>query len=148
MTLPRSRFCRLLIVAGVLVWPLFCFSALAGNKPGDVLTMEQAVAVALEHNHEIKAVQSALAAGRADIGIARSNLLPRISFEERFLRTNNPGWAFMSRLNQSRIEAQDFNPALLNSPDAINDFQSSISLSSLFSWEAWDSRCPARSAGP
>lgn len=128
MTLPRSRFCRLLIVAGVLVWPLFCFSALAGNKPGDVLTMEQAVAVALEHNHEIKAVQSALAAGRADIGIARSNLLPRISFEERFLRTNNPGWAFMSRLNQSRIEAQDFNPALLNSPDAINDFQSSISV--------------------
>ncbi|HOE80330.1 MAG TPA: TolC family protein, partial [Smithellaceae bacterium] len=79
MTLPRSRFSRLLIVAGALAWPLFCFSALAGNKPGDALTMAQAVAVALEHNHEIKAVQSALAAGRADIGIARSYLLPRIS---------------------------------------------------------------------
>ena len=128
MTLPALRLSRLLIAAGTVLLALSFFSAKAADKPASVLTMTQAVAVALENNHEIRAGRSALAAGRADVGIARSYLLPRISFEERYLRTNNPGWAFMSRLNQSRIEQNDFNPPLLNSPEAINDFQSSISI--------------------
>lgn len=34
----------------------------------------------------------------------------------------------MSRLNQERIEQHDFNPDLLNHPEAINDFQSSLTL--------------------
>jgi len=34
----------------------------------------------------------------------------------------------MSRLNQQRINAQDFDPERLNHPDPINDFQSSLTL--------------------
>ena len=92
------------------------------------MTVIEAVQTALVENHEIRALQSATQAQEKDIGIARSYLLPRISFEERYLRTTNPGYAFMSRLNQERIGEQDFNPDLLNHPEAINDFQSSLTL--------------------
>ena len=92
------------------------------------LTVIEAVHSALENNHEIKAARSSTMAQQQDIGVARSYLLPRLSFEERYLRTTNPGWAFMSKLNQERIEQQDFNPDLLNHPDAINDYQSSLTV--------------------
>lgn len=95
--------------------------------PGQ-LTIVEAVQKALTDNHEIKAMHSLSSASKEDIGIARSYLLPKISIEGRYLRTNNPGYAFMSRLNQERITAQDFDPETLNHPDAINDYQSSISI--------------------
>lgn len=92
------------------------------------VTIFEAVQKALSDNHEIKAMLSSSHAYKQDIGIARSYLLPKISIEERYSRTNNPGYAFMSRLNQERITSQDFNPDTLNHPDAINDYQSSINV--------------------
>ncbi|MEN6622379.1 MAG: TolC family protein [Smithella sp.] len=92
------------------------------------VTIVEAIQLALSNNHEIKAMQSSSSAYKQDIGIARSFLLPKISIEGRYLRTNNPGYAFMSRLNQERITSQDFDPETLNHPDAINDYQSSISI--------------------
>lgn len=92
------------------------------------MTVIEAVRAALVDNHEVRALQSATQAQEKDVGIARSYLLPKIFLEERYLRTTNPGYAFMSKLNQARIEPQDFNPDSLNHPDAINDFQSSVTL--------------------
>jgi outer membrane protein TolC len=92
------------------------------------MTLIEAVRTALVENHEIKSLQSATRAQESDVGIARSYLLPKISVEERFLRTTNPGYAFMSKLNQERIEMEDFNPDQLNHPDAINDYQSSLTV--------------------
>ncbi len=130
MILPACRFRRfLLMIAGAVFFVLYGFPVHAAEQKTDMrLTLVEAVAKALENNHEIKAAKSSSAAGKQDIGIARSYLLPKISIEERYLRTNNPGYAFMSRLNQARIETPDFNPDTLNSPDAINDFQSSITV--------------------
>lgn len=92
------------------------------------LTFAAAVKMALQNNHEIRAMKSATLATKESIGIARSFLLPKVTFEERFLRTVNPGYAFMAKLNQQRIEQQDFIPDRLNNPDAINDFQTSLFL--------------------
>ena len=91
------------------------------------LTLAEAVQAALENNHELKAQKNALAAKQENIGLARSYLLPKISFEERYLRTDNPSYAFMTKLNQQRIDATDFVPATLNHPEATSDFQSAIS---------------------
>ena len=91
------------------------------------LTLAEAVKTALENNHELKALKNSHAAKQADIGIARSYLLPKISLEERYLRTVNPTYAFMTKLNQQRIELTDFAPDSLNHPDAVNDFQTSVS---------------------
>jgi outer membrane protein len=92
------------------------------------MTLIEAVRTALVENHEIKSLQSATKAQEMDVGIARSYLLPKISIEERYLRTTNPGYAFMSKLNQERIELEDFNPDRLNHPAAINDYQSSLTI--------------------
>jgi outer membrane protein len=97
-------------------------------RPEPRLTIVEAVRKALEDNHDLRAMKSSSAAQRQEIGIARSYLLPKISIEERYLRTNNPGYSFMSKLNQERIEMQDFNPDTLNHPEAINDYQSSVTI--------------------
>ncbi len=91
------------------------------------LTLPEAVILALENNHELMALKNSHAAKQADIGIARSFLLPKISLEERYLRTVNPAYAFMTKLNQQRIELTDFAPDSLNHPDAVNDFQTAVS---------------------
>ena len=122
------------ITASGLVIGLFLFLSSIpcawgqGQSEERRITIIEAVRAALADNHEIKSLQNATQAQEKDIGIARSYLLPRISIEERYLRTTNPGYAFMSRLNQERIEVQDFNPDSLNHPEAINDYQSSLTV--------------------
>lgn len=92
------------------------------------LSLREAVEAALANNHEVRALGSALAAHAEEIGIARSMLLPRVTFEERFLRTTNPTYAFMAKLNQERFAPDDFAIERLNNPQAVSDFQTSISL--------------------
>lgn len=91
------------------------------------VSLTEAVRLALDGSHEVMAFKYSLDAGSQDIGIARSALLPKISFEERFMRTNSPPYSFMTKLGQERIVQQDFNPDALNRPNAVNDFQSSVS---------------------
>ncbi|MFH1639810.1 MAG: TolC family protein, partial [Chloroflexota bacterium] len=113
----------------VLLLLLFFLTATVGNAADTEkrLTLAEAVQAAMENNHELKAQKNALAAKREDIGLARSFLLPKISLEERYLRTVNPTYAFMTKLNQERIDITDFAPATLKHPDATNDFQTAIS---------------------
>ena len=71
-------------------------------------------------------------------GIARSSLLPRVFFEERYLRTNNPTYAFMAKLNQGRFTQQDFAIDNLNNPNPIDDYQTQFGLEQpLFVPKAW-----------
>ncbi len=101
------------------------------HAAGRQLRLTEAVRLALQNNYEIKAFENSLAAGKEDIGIARSPLLPKIAFEERFMRTDNPTYAFMAKLNQGRFASSDFAVTSLNNPKAINDFQTSLSFEQL-----------------
>jgi len=94
----------------------------------EVMTLRAAVERALENNHEIVAFQNSLASHKEDIGIAQSNIMPKLSLEERFLRTNNPTYVFMSKLNQGRFTMQDFNIDSLNNPAPESDFQTNLSV--------------------
>ncbi len=105
---------------------LFLFSVTAAAAE-DALTLRDALHAALENNHEIRAFRNSVSAQQEDVGIARSFLLPRITFEERFMRTTNPTYAFMAKLNQERFSQQDFDVSSLNNPRAISDFQTSFS---------------------
>ncbi|MFA5353281.1 MAG: TolC family protein [Thermodesulfovibrionales bacterium] len=111
---------------------LFCILALSlspaeGRAEERKISLTEAITTALGENHEIRAFGHALSAQREEVGISRSLLLPRISFEERFMRTNNPVYAFMGKLNQERFQASDFALSSLNDPKAITDFQTSLS---------------------
>ena len=94
----------------------------------EVLSLQEALEKALQDNHQIIAFHNSLASQKEDIGIARSSLMPKLTLEERFLRTNNPTFVFMSKLNQGRFTAQDFDVAALNDPSPENDFQTSLSV--------------------
>jgi len=94
----------------------------------ETMTLRAAVAEALRNNHEMAAVKHSLASYKEDIGIARSNLRPQISLEERFLRTDNPTYVFMSKLNQERFSMQDLDIGSLNAPAPENDFQTTLAV--------------------
>lgn len=103
---------------------------LAGRTPANAqcFSLTDAVRFALENNHELRAFRDAVAAKKEDIGVARSHLLPKISFEERILRTNNPVYGFMAKLNEQRFATRDLTIDNLNSPGSANDFQTSFSV--------------------
>jgi outer membrane protein TolC len=54
--------------------------------------------------------------------------MPKLTLEERFLRTNNPTYVFMSKLNQGRFTMQDFDIDSLNDPAPESDFQTSLAV--------------------
>jgi outer membrane protein len=91
------------------------------------VSLVEAVRIALQDNHEIKAFKGSLDAQKAEIGVVRSFLLPRITLEERAARTNNPPNAFMMKLNQQRFSQSDFAIDSLNNPRTTTDYQSQIS---------------------
>jgi outer membrane protein len=88
----------------------------------------EAVKLAMEHNHEIRSSRYSLFAQKEDIGIARSYLLPKLSFEERATRTNNPPGVFMMKLNQERFAQSDFDIFSLNNPKPQSDLQTLFSI--------------------
>jgi len=125
-----ARIALLLIfLGGFSVIPVW-----AGERP---LSLEEALRYSLEGNPELRAFGQGVLARKAEIGIARSFLLPKLAFEERFMRTTNPTYAFMAKLNQGRFEEQDFAVSSLNAPAPVNDFQTAFSFEqSLFTPQA------------
>lgn len=113
------HFCLVLIVLMV--------PAYSSNAAEPKITLHEAIKVALEENYEIKAFRSSVSAQKEGVGIARSRLLPKLSFEERAARTNNPPQAFMMKLNQERFTQGDFAINSLNNPGAITDYQTMFS---------------------
>jgi outer membrane protein TolC len=111
----------LLVISLVALWP-------TGAAALEKMTLKAAVERALRNNHEMMALKNSLASNKEEIGIAQSNLRPKITLEERFLRTNNPTYVFMSKLNQERFSMQDFDIGSLNDPAPENDFQTSLAV--------------------
>lgn len=92
------------------------------------ISLTEAVKAALKENHEIRATENIVLSRQADVGLARSAFLPRIAFEERAVRTNNPPTVFMMKLNQGRFSQSDFDLNTLNNPQPATDLQSLFSI--------------------
>lgn len=107
---------------------MFILPPIAGLAEERKLTLTDAIRKALEYNYELRAEKNALFAQKAGIGIARSAFLPKLTFEERATRTNNPPLSFMMKLNQQRFSQNDFIVDALNNPSPVNDFQTAIFL--------------------
>jgi outer membrane protein len=115
----------------VLAMIMLLVSMLQGlAAAGPTLSWKSAIAMALEGNDELKATREATAAHHDAIGAARGNLLPRLTFEERLLWTNNPAYVFSSKINQARFTSQDLAsaPQSFNHPSPLADFQTLLSL--------------------
>ncbi len=116
------------VVSGIVILLIAAALPAAGEPAERQVTLSQAIAIAMEENHEIRATKSSLLAEKADIGIARGFLLPQIGLEQRVSRTNNPPGVFMSKLNQERFTQADFALNPLNNPAPVTDLQTMVAL--------------------
>jgi outer membrane protein len=96
----------------------------------DTLTLREAMAEALRGNDLLKAEGGRRASAEAAVDAARSFLLPAVSLEERFLRTNNPAYDFSMKVNQGAFTGADLQgaPGSFNNPDPISDFQTTLTV--------------------
>jgi outer membrane protein TolC len=67
------------------------------------LGLKDAVDLAMEKNHLVRAAISESAAADAGIKSSRARYLPRVTFEERAALTNSGTRAFMMKLDQGRF---------------------------------------------
>jgi outer membrane protein TolC len=116
----RSR-----IVLAVMALLLF-IPARNGAGAERQVGLAEAIQMALKDYHELRAMKNSVFAQKEEVAVARSFLLPRLSFEERALRTNNPTMVFSSKLNEGRFSAEDLNIKALNNPGPTSDFQTLI----------------------
>jgi len=89
--------------SGRCVFFLLASLAAAAGPAERRVTLHEAIRLALEGNHEVRATRNALLAQREEMGVARGFLLPRLSLEETATRTDNPPGVFMAKLNQGRF---------------------------------------------
>ena len=93
-----------------------------------VTTLQDSVSYALQHNRSLAASQSQVAAAEAQIDAATGQLLPRLDVSTGFYRTNSPLNSFGTILQQQRTTAADFDPAVLNSPDYVDNYMTRLGL--------------------
>jgi outer membrane protein TolC len=87
-----------------------------------LLTLQQAVNIALEKNPLRKAAIADTRVTSADIREARSVLMPRLTFSETATRGNDPVYVFGSELRQQRFTNADLALNRLNTPTPIGNF--------------------------
>jgi outer membrane protein len=107
----------------------------------DTLTLRQAVEMALQSNPLIAAADAGEKEAETRVRQTRSGFLPRVQFSESLQRGNNPVFAFSSLLTQHQFSDANFATAFLNRPDAINDYQSQLTVEQVI----FDARQTSRS---
>jgi len=118
-------------VAVICFCSLSVFTGLAGAQGGEgagalPLTLQDAIALAVEGNPALQAAGYRLDGAEAKIVQARSGRFPQVYLSEIINRTTNPMWAFGTRLNQGTISQDDFDPRQLNDPEAIDNFATAV----------------------
>lgn len=93
---------------------------------GGVVTLREAVRLALERNHLVKAAQHENDAARYGVAVSSSRWFPRIYVDESFSASNSPTRVFMMKLDQGRFSQNDFLLSNLNHPSATSDFRTSF----------------------
>ena len=90
------------------------------------LSLSDAITMARQNNYAVKAAKSRVDQAQARVVQTRQSSLPKVTLSETLVVTNDPGAALVFKLQQNSITNSDFDPALLNNADVINDFNTSL----------------------
>ena len=110
---------RNLMIAAFLAAPVMAQQA---------LSLQDAIQLALKQHPSLEAGRSGVNAADTRIRQARSAYLPKVNYSETVLRTNNPVVVFSSLLTQHQFTEQNFMLGPLNRPEALNNFQSQVTV--------------------
>jgi outer membrane protein len=94
----------------------------------ETISVKEAVQLALSKHQAIAATDAGIRAADSRIRQARSGYLPKLNYSEMYFRSDNPVFVFSSLLTQHRFSEQNFRIDTLNRPDAVNNFQSQLTV--------------------
>ncbi len=96
------------------------------------LSIRQAFYYALKYNKLIKIAKYKLQDSKYDVNEAFSGFLPKINFNEIYMNTDNPLYAFGNILNQRVLTNKNtqyyFSPSFLNNPGMIHNYESNFQI--------------------
>jgi len=111
-----------------LLYSVFFILIIASSAVAERLSLKQAIHIALNDSHDLKAYSWTIEDQKNDVSAARGHFYPRVNIEERYIRTDSPTYGFMAKLNQERFSQEDFLINKLNNPDDISDFQTALTI--------------------
>ncbi|HWA96358.1 MAG TPA: TolC family protein [Terracidiphilus sp.] len=107
----------------------------ASAQTAELLTLRQAVQMALGQNPDHAIAKADLDAAKIASKSARLALAPQVNFSEAFTRGNDPVYAFGTLLRQQRFSQSNFELNSLNKPNPLDNFTTRFS----GQWQAFDS---------
>lgn len=130
--------------------------ALAGSPPARAqdpdstifrpLSLAAALDQALSRNADLRIAEAQTEIASSQARKAAAPLWPAISLEAGLTRSNDPVFAFGTKLRQGRFSQADFDIAALNNPDPLNDWSALIGARwSILDPTVWAGRSAARS---
>ncbi len=118
----------------ILFGALFGFALPADAQAAAPISLSEAIAKAQHHHPLIEAAVASENAARGATREARAALYPSISVAEDALFSNDPVFAFGSKLRQARFSSADFAIDALNHPSPLSNFSASATAT----WTAFD----------
>jgi outer membrane protein TolC len=111
------------------------------------ISLDEAIAEALSGNAGIAVARAETQMARADVGTASSYLWPRVDVSTGWTRSDDPVFAFGTKLRQGIFTESDLALDALNNPEAIDDWASAATLQwKLLSPQVWAGRSAASRA--
>ena len=118
----------------------------AQSPTAPVLTLRDALERAEAGAYSNRIADGMADAQRGQVSGALRGILPSVRMEGGFVRTNDPIGAFGTTLRQRSITQADFDPARLNRPPAISNYQGGAVIEQpIFNADAWVGRRAATS---
>ncbi len=125
----KSVKCKITVYGCYLILVLaLTFLVATYSYAAEPLTLEQAISTALDNNPGLKAADAQIEAADAGILRSKSGFLPKVAVSETWSRTDNPLMALGTKLNQEIITPADFNPAVINNPEAVSNYNTRLSV--------------------
>lgn len=110
-------------------WASLTFLLLGASLSAQtVLGLEEALRSAEANSRQLKIQDQAVALSRAERAGGSSAFLPRVSASYTGMYTDDPLNAFGFKLRHRTVSPLDFQPDLLNHPDALSDFNARLAI--------------------
>ncbi len=117
-----------------------CLFMTAQGRAEMVVTLQEAVAQALNRSDSIIAGAKRLESASYQRREALGYLLPKVSLQERYMKTDTPAYVFSTKINQEAFTLTDLGgaPDSFNDPDSVDDFETTLEVEQvLFSRRAF-----------
>ena len=102
------------------------FSSRTSAQETIQLTLDEAVNRAVESNWQVKKTAVKLGMAKSELMQANAAFLPNVNVSETYINTTDPLNVFGFRLKQEIVTNTDFNPIVLNDPDAFENFTTKV----------------------